>query len=111
MRLLIDECVDPRVKALFPGHEVSTVHEMGWGKLIDGELIALAQGSFDALLTIDKGLEFQQNLKKLSFGVIVAEVRKNQMPHYAAIAQDLLTAVNRIAPGQVIHVSGLRDRP
>jgi hypothetical protein len=31
MRVLIDECVDPRVKLLFAGHNATTVHGMGWG--------------------------------------------------------------------------------
>ena len=30
MRILIDECVDPRVKLLFSPHQVATVHERGW---------------------------------------------------------------------------------
>jgi predicted nuclease of predicted toxin-antitoxin system len=72
MRVLIDECVDPRVKQLFPGHEVKTVHEMGWDRLADGPLLASAQELFDVLFTIDRGLEFQQNLKKLKLGVVLA---------------------------------------
>jgi predicted nuclease of predicted toxin-antitoxin system len=107
MRLLLDECVDPRVKTLFPQHEVSTVHEMGWDELTDSELLALAQKSFNALLTIDKSLEFQQNLGKLRLGVIVVRVRKNQMAYYRAIQQDLSAAMERIVPGQIIHVPKL----
>jgi predicted nuclease of predicted toxin-antitoxin system len=106
MRLLIDECVDPRVKVLFHDHEVYTVHEMGWSKLTDSELLPLASKSFNVLLTIDKSLEFQQNIKKLSLGVIVVEVPKNQVHYYRAVQLDLLAAVKRIAPGQVIHVPG-----
>jgi predicted nuclease of predicted toxin-antitoxin system len=106
MRILVDECVDPRVKSLFPEHDVSTVYDMGWDQLTDGPLLALANELFDVLLTIDKSLEFQQNLKKLSLGVIVVHVRKNQIPHYQAIQQDLLAAVEIIAHGQVIHVGG-----
>lgn len=34
MRILIDECVDPRVKALFAEHDAKTVHEMGWDQLL-----------------------------------------------------------------------------
>lgn len=63
MRILIDECVDPRVKKLFNDHTVKTVHDMGWDRLTDGALLTSAQGLFDVLLTIDRGLEFQQNLK------------------------------------------------
>jgi predicted nuclease of predicted toxin-antitoxin system len=32
MRILIDECVDPRVKQLFGGHEVATVRDRGWAR-------------------------------------------------------------------------------
>jgi predicted nuclease of predicted toxin-antitoxin system len=82
MRLLIDECVDPRVKTLFDDHEVYTVHEMGWDKLTDRELLLLASKSFNVFVTIDKSLEFQQNTTKLSFGVIVVAVPKNQIHYY-----------------------------
>jgi hypothetical protein len=64
--------------------------------------------SFDALPTLDKGLQFQQNIEKLSPGIIVVEVRKNQLPYYQAIQQELLSAVNRIAPGRVVPVLSLR---
>jgi predicted nuclease of predicted toxin-antitoxin system len=104
MRILIDECVDPRIKALFPEHDVSTVHDMGWNELTDGTLLALAAKSFDVLLTIDKGLEFQQNFQNLSLVLIVVAVRKNQMPYYQALQQQLLAAIENLSPGQIIHV-------
>ena len=43
MRILIDECVDPRVKPLFGDHSVATVHEQGWDSLEDGPLLTVAQ--------------------------------------------------------------------
>jgi hypothetical protein len=64
MRVLIDECVDPRVKLLFSDHEVSTVHERGWDTFEDGPLLAIAQKDFDVLLTIDRGLEFSAETRK-----------------------------------------------
>jgi hypothetical protein len=45
-----------------------------------------------------------KNLRKLSLGVVVVDVPKNQMPYYVAVGRDLLSAVNRLRPGQVIHV-------
>ena len=104
MRILIDECVDPRVAKLFAGHDVKTVHDMGWARLLDGPLLKLAEGAFDVLITIDRSLEYQQNLRKLSLGVVVVDVPKNQMPYYVAVGIELLSAVNRLRPGQVIHV-------
>ena len=103
MRVLIDECVDPRVKLLFGGHKAATVHEQAWDTLEDGPLLTLAQREFDVLWTIDGSLEFQHNLAKLQIGVIVAHVPKNQLIHYRAIQRELLAAIEEASPGQVIH--------
>ena len=55
MRILIDECVHPRVKQLFRGHEVATVRDQGWGAMEDGPLLAVAQEQFDLFVTNDGG--------------------------------------------------------
>jgi hypothetical protein len=39
---------------------------MGWDTLEDGVLLQLAQERFDVFLTIDRNLEYQQNLRKFS---------------------------------------------
>jgi predicted nuclease of predicted toxin-antitoxin system len=104
MRVLIDECVDPRVKPLLGEHTVATVHERGWDSLEDGPLLALAQQEFDVLVTIDGGLEYQQNLAKFQIGVVVVHVPKNQLAHYRAIQKEMLNAIERARPGEAIHV-------
>jgi len=43
MRILLDECVNPRVRAAFPGHMVKTVREMGWQGTTNGKLLRLAE--------------------------------------------------------------------
>jgi hypothetical protein len=48
MRILIDECVDPRVRNLFGDHPADAVHDNGSDALEDGSLLALAQEEFDA---------------------------------------------------------------
>ena len=65
MRILLDECVNPRLKSAFPGHSVKTLPEMGWRGLTNGELLALAEGQFDVFVTLDKNLEHEQNLSRL----------------------------------------------
>ena len=104
MRVLIDECVDPRVKLLLGDHEVSTVHERGWDSLEDGPLLKIAQEHFDVLLTIDKSLEFQQNIPKFRIGVVIAHVPKNQLAQYEILRHELLQAVELVGTGKVIHV-------
>jgi predicted nuclease of predicted toxin-antitoxin system len=110
MRILIDECVDPRVKRLFDD-EVKTVHQMGWDTLKDGRLFQLAQERFDVFLTIDRNLEHQQNLKKFSLGFVVVQVPKNQLRFFEQIRDELRTAVSAINPGEVVHIAVKSERP
>ena len=104
MRVLIDECVDPRVKLLLGDQKVSTVHEQAWDTLEDGPLLAIAQNEFDVLVTIDAGIEFQQNFSKFQIGLIVVHVPKNQLVHYRVIQKQLLAAIENARPGEVLHV-------
>ncbi len=94
MRVLIDECLDPTVKTLFSGQEAKTVHDLGWDQLPDGPLLKMAQQSFDVFVTIDRNLEYQQNLRKLTLGVVVVEVSKNQMRFYQVLQPELLATVD-----------------
>jgi hypothetical protein len=77
---------------------------MGWDKLTDGLILDRAQHAFDALVTIDRGLEFQQNIKGFLLGVVIVAVHKNQVAHYRTVEKELLDAVGRVRPGEVIHV-------
>jgi hypothetical protein len=61
MRLLPDECLPRRLKRAFKGHDVSTVLERGWQGKKNGDLLATAEPFFDVLITVDKGIRYQQN--------------------------------------------------
>jgi hypothetical protein len=104
MRVLIDQCVDPRVKNLLSHHQVATVYEQGWDGQLDGPLLVLAQQHFDVFLTIDGSLEFQQNLSKLTLGIVVVHVPKNQVVHYQRVQNQLSNAIESVRPGAVVHV-------
>jgi predicted nuclease of predicted toxin-antitoxin system len=105
VRILIDECVNPRVRQAFPNHDVITVAEAEWRTLPDGKLVALAQGNFDVLITIDRGFEFEHNLEKLAFGIVIVHVPKNRIDYYRPIFTALLAAAESVRPGEVLHVS------
>jgi hypothetical protein len=64
MRILLDECINPRVRAAFKGHRVKTVVEMGWQGITNGKFLALAESDFDVFVTLDQNLEYQQNVFK-----------------------------------------------
>ena len=73
MRLLLDESVPSRLLRSLVGHEVRTVVEMGWSGVKNGKLLALAGTEFDAFITVDKNLPYQQNLATLPITVIVLD--------------------------------------
>lgn len=54
------------------GHTVTKAKDAGWDKLVDGELLNAAEnGGFEVLLTTDKNLASQQNLKTRTIAIVV----------------------------------------
>ena len=63
MKILLDECIPRRFKESLVGHICLTVPEVGLAGRKNGELLSLAeQDGFEVFLTLDKGLQYQQNL-------------------------------------------------
>jgi len=60
VRVLLDECLPRKLKRAFAGHDVKTVAESGWAGCKNGTLLRLAQEQFDAFITVDRNLTFQQ---------------------------------------------------
>jgi hypothetical protein len=80
MKILLDECLPVRIKNLLKEFEVRSVSEMGWRSLKNGKLLkAAVENNFDILLTVDKKLESQQNLKSFNIAVVVFEVVRNKI--------------------------------
>ena len=73
MKLLLDESIPRRLGGLFPrSFEIVTVPEMGWAGTRNGELLRKAtEAGFDALVTADQGIEYQQNLSTLGLRIVV----------------------------------------
>ncbi len=78
MKLLLDENLPKRLKADFPEHNVYTVSDLGWNGKTNGELLKLMiDQQFEALITFDKNLQYQQNLSKYPIPVIVLNASDN----------------------------------
>jgi hypothetical protein len=74
MKILLDECVTKRLKPYLSEFEVFTVSQMKWNGIKNGKLMALCiDNNFDLLLTIDKGLMFQQNLNKYNLTIVALD--------------------------------------
>ena len=66
MKVLIDECAPKALKTFLAkhSHETLTVQEAGWAGNQNGELLKLAEGHFDVLVTVDTNLRYQQSLER-----------------------------------------------
>lgn len=106
MRVLLDECLPRRLKSRPTGHEVQTVPEAGWAGKKNGELLILLAGRFDAFVTIDKNLVYQQNLASVPFGVVALNARSNRLSDLEPLVPRLLEALSILKPGQVVRVGG-----
>ncbi|HEX8427734.1 DUF5615 family PIN-like protein [Hymenobacter sp.] len=79
MKLLLDENLPRKLRfRSIAEHQVFSVQEMGWTSYQNGELLKLMQEhGFEALLTVDKGLQFQQNWQEYPLPVIILQAAKN----------------------------------
>jgi len=63
MRLLIDECIDERLRHLFPDHDCQTARHVKLAGLKNGDLLSAAEAAgFEVIITVDQSFSFQQNL-------------------------------------------------
>lgn len=106
MRLLLDECVPRRLKHELLGHDVRTVQEMGWAGVKNGALLSLADGQFDALLTVDQGIEYQQNLSGLTISVVVMRAASNDIDDLRPLLPDVQQALADLLAGEIRRVGG-----
>ncbi len=68
MKVLLDECLPKKLKREVAAEVVKTVPEMGWGSIVNGALLHLAEQEFDVFLTNDQNLEHQSELEEGRFG-------------------------------------------
>src|SRR5215207_10830192 len=104
MRVLLDECVTRYLKRDFTGHEVFTIEEAGFKGLKNGRLLQAASGEYDALVTVDQNLRYQQNLNTIALAIIVLKARRNTYPMLRPLMPKVLEALAKIAPGEVVVV-------
>ena len=95
-----------RLKRELPGHDARTVQDLGWAGITNGALLRLADGQFDALLTVDQGIEYQQNLSGLSISVVVMMAPSNDVDDLRPLLPGVDEALAKLRPGEIIRVGG-----
>ena len=102
MRLLLDECVPARLRKALPSHQVSTVVQVGWSGIKNGKLLALTATSFDAFITVDKNLPYQQNTSTLPVAVLVLDTVSNELPYLLPLMPALEQALANLKAGSYV---------
>ena len=104
MRVLIDECLPRALKRLLAEHECRTVQEMGWSGKQNGALLLVAEKEFDVLVTVDQGIEYEQNLANRKIALLVFGTRSNQIEDLTSVIPAALSALRDIQSGQIVRV-------
>jgi len=76
---------------------------MGWGRVKNGDLLKLAEDKFDAFLTSDQQLKYQQNLKDRKLAILVLST--NRWPQVKARTQEIIAAVLALKPGDYVELT------
>ncbi len=102
MKVLLDESVPRMLKLRLPHIEISTVQELGWAGIRNGELLRRAEGQFNVFVTADQNLRYQQNLSGQALAIVV--LPSNQVPIVTRLLPQIETTLTTIQPGNVIEI-------
>jgi predicted nuclease of predicted toxin-antitoxin system len=99
MKVLLDENLPHDLRRELRGHDAFTVQYLGWSGVKNGELLARAAASgFDALLTMDSGVRYEQNLAALPVAVVVLQAASNDLDDLRPLVPRLLDVLGKLRP-------------
>jgi len=103
MLILLDENLPHRLRLLLDGHDVRTTSYQGWSGLTNGALLEAAENAgFDAMLTADQGIRYQQNRTNSTDALIV--LSDNDESVITANLDAILAAIEAVQPGALLWV-------
>ena len=80
MKILFDECLTSKAKRYLDEFEAVTVPEASFSGLKNGKLLkAAVEAGFDILLTIDKNIDYQQNIDKFAIAIVILDVPRSHI--------------------------------
>jgi hypothetical protein len=78
----------------------------GWTGITNGELLRRMGTEYDAFVTMDRGIEFQQNLATVSVGILLVRAPSNRVVHLLPLVPAILEALPTLKPGQLHRIGG-----
>ena len=105
MKLLVDECVDERLRLLFPGYECQTARFANLAGLKNGRLLEAAEAAgFEVLITVDQNIPDQQNLSGRRIALVILCGPTNRLRDLALLVPAAISAIGSIQAGDVVRI-------
>ena len=83
-----------------------TVPQMGWAGSTNGELLRRASASgFDALITVDRGFEFQQDSNSLPMAVVIAIAARSRLQDLQHLVAGIVAVLSKDLQHRIYKVS------
>ena len=98
MRVLFDQGTPAPLRRALAPHEVSTVYELGWSNLENGDLLRAAEGRYEVFVTTDQNLRYQQNLSGRQLAILVLPT--TNWPEIQQHQAEVTAAVGAMRPGE-----------
>jgi hypothetical protein len=103
MLILFDHGTPRGIARFLVGHTIREAKAQGWDRLTNGELLSAAEGSgFEALVTTDRNIRYQQNLAHRKIAIIVLGKARWQL--IKAVMPSVVSAVDAAKPGTYVEV-------
>ena len=103
MIILFDQGTPVPLRRHLAGHTVDTAFEVGWSKLLNGELLDRAEEhGYELIITTDQQLRSQQNLARRQLAVLV--LLSTSWPRIQLRIDEIQNAVNGMQPGDYREV-------
>ena len=105
MKVLLDVCIPRKLKNSLVDHECQTVPEAGLAGQKNGRLLSLAESAgSEVFLTMDKGVQYQQNLCGRNLAILIIRSKSNRLADLLPHVAECLSIISIIEPGEVIRV-------
>ena len=80
---------------------------LDWAGLKNGDLLTAAETKkFDVFLTVDQGIEYQQNLAGRNIAIIIFRTKSNRLKDLLPHLPVCLAHIESIQPGQIVRIEG-----
>jgi hypothetical protein len=104
VKVLLDECLPKKLKFEIDAEFVQTVPEAGWASKQNGELLRLAEQSFDVIVTNDQNIEHQQPISRFDLAFIVLVAPTNDIVDLLPLMAKANKMLDSIRPGTIEYV-------